>query len=400
MTRRASALSTVAVGLAALALVACGDDGTSPGDGGGRTATSGESTTVTGTTTSSTTTAGGGGDCGPLYGLDHSADCNTCMDDACCDAIAACAANQHCERISRCWEHCDGELDCVLETCPDDAYDTPFTMDVRICQVEQCAGPCGFDPIDCGALKAPYDAADRVACDACLGTACCDALQGIVSPEATRFEACRLGCLDGECLRGCEIEHPEGLAALSGLHACVFGTCGDACNAEGSCGFPVPANACGLCHEERCCGATTACVLDVGCVDLAACTSGTCTTLDDCDVCLDLWPPEQVGILLSGNGCLGASCADVCSAPACGRVRRLDDADCESCLEASCCAEASACGSDAGCIAHEVCLERCEGDPACATTCAEQHPEGAALFAPLVACAADACAATCPDPLR
>jgi hypothetical protein len=69
---------------------------------------------------------------------------------------------------------------------------------------------------------------------------------------------------------------------------------------------------------------------------------------------------------------------------------------CASCASASCCAESSACAADSTCSLYESCLGDCNGDPACRSHCAIDHPVGTASdVSALSACLADRCESDC-----
>lgn len=223
---------------------------------------------------------------------------------------------------------------------------TPTTASCGTCLLLESlpAGSCGDESAACG-----------------VGTDCDDFLLCL--------DAC--GGTDEACAQACFADHEQGQGDYLDLLLC---SCNQGCDTEcaddsrcdiAACGFEFSDATCNSCNESQCCAETTACALDLDCVE--------CVTSSD--------PPfscAQNQLFQDFRNCTPARCETECQIPQCGFGA---EGDCGTCLESDCCSEASACdddpvcsfcltmGADDACAENQPlldflgCLANCEGDP-------------------------------------
>ena len=261
--------------IASLGAGACGSDTTGTGGGG-----SGGKTTTSKTTTTLTNTGGGGPVCGSVWSTTNAA-CSACMDNSCCDELAACNTGSECDKLVDCLRSCTPGNATCSKACETSHADGKAGVDALLgCFDGNCkeSPSCGTKVCDTG-VSVPSQA-----CGDCLTTSCCDAWK-LCSQDN--------GCLD--CLGTADTACASD-ALYTAAITCEATSCGPVCArriCDTSLGYPdLPAcNDClgKLDAEGGCCEATQACAGDATCL---GCLTGKVTTgcdsnstLADFDAC-------------------------------------------------------------------------------------------------------------------
>lgn len=245
MRRFSFAGTVVALGL----LAACGSEPTGAGGSAGETTTS--------KTTSATGGAGGAGPvCGSVWSSTNAA-CSACMDEHCCDELAACGAGSECDALADCLRLCTPGNDTCSKACQSSHPNGKAGVDALIACFDascQSSPACGTKVCDTGV------SVDSQACGDCLTASCCDSWK-LCSQES--------GCLD--CLVTADAACAGNPLYASAI-ACQSASCGPVCQktiCDTSLGYPgMPAcNDClgKLDAEGGCCEETEACAADTTC---------------------------------------------------------------------------------------------------------------------------------------
>jgi hypothetical protein len=157
------------------------------------------------------------------------ATCASCLDESCCDTLAACRGDESCARVLACFAECRGEpasitacrLRCgkTLQT----SFDL-FTSRLMSCQGKSCSNACG---LTCGGYVHP-----NALCESCVARLCCAETSACVGdPQCLALSTCLAACAsrDGPCILACRGEHAGGAALRDGFAACIDRSCAGTC---------------------------------------------------------------------------------------------------------------------------------------------------------------------------
>ena len=292
-----------------VAVAACGSstDGNNGGGGTGGatssssssssgTASSSSSSSSSGSTSSSSSSGGTGG--APVCGItwDSRADCQTCMDDACCAEQLECASGQPCDA----WYQC--AVACTTGTCVDGcdtsfaagraAYDALSDCWESSCQTDQA---CMYQACESGLLFT----SNFESCATCLGTSCCAQTtacmmdQGCATCATGDPSALPANCTDGSATANLYTAW-ETCTDASCAKDCTFGICDS--------GLATQNSECNYClgqavAEGGCCETINTCKGKPACLD---CLTGNGTNCD------------QNAEYNAVNTCWGTTCGMAC----------------------------------------------------------------------------------------
>lgn len=181
---------------------------------------------------------GGGGACSTSYSFD-SADCDTCMRQACCGTLQQCDGAGACVDVNNCGtSSCDSATDLV--SCMDQACSAYGASSVNswaalyTCERTYCAGPCGTGGGSCP-TSVSFSNAD---CDTCARNSCCGALQSCdVGSGCYDVDQCRQSyCTgySGDEMFACVSNYCSGYAydaiqQWNSYWSCLAGSCRGTC---------------------------------------------------------------------------------------------------------------------------------------------------------------------------
>jgi hypothetical protein len=155
--------------------------------------------------------------------------CASCLDDSCCDALAACRADEPCTRVLDCFAACRGEVASVtacrircgqkLQT----SFDL-VTSRFMSCQSRSCGPACS---LKCGGYVHP-----NALCEACVARSCCAETSACAADaQCLALSTCLATCAprDGPCMLDCNGQLAGGRELRTAVAACIDGACAGSC---------------------------------------------------------------------------------------------------------------------------------------------------------------------------
>lgn len=241
--------------LAAIPLSACGGSsgGGTGGSGGSGTGGHGGSTT---THTSSSST-GGSSACGSSV-WSANAQCNACMEQSCCDKLAACGAGTSCGSVVECIAACaPGDATCPQD-CQSSQPDGAADLDALIaCYEANCktTPACGAEVCDSGFVLANADCGD------CLTANCCDSWKACAEDQTCSDCLVTHAAVCGDPASGSGKLFEAAMACEKGQCAmdCTVGICDS--------GLGTASSPCDYCLGHNCCAEVKTCAAEQGCLD-------------------------------------------------------------------------------------------------------------------------------------
>ncbi len=295
--------------------------------------------------------------------------CDTCVQERCCDELSACAEGSACLDYNDCLVDCSQTADvaaCVAAQCDVDGQGAADQAAYFDCIDGQCGAECGQDATCPTAQSGSSDPA----CAECMESNCCAELTTcFVGSACVDYAQCVESCDSLECVAAqCDV-YGQGAFDEAAFTGCQESYCLDECGLRSACTVsnPIPDDPlCGLCLEERCCSELSACVAGTACDQYVSCISDCADSADEASCLAANCPSGSPGHAewASLQSCLVVDCETECRVEPtfCEVELQLDGPRCDACVELECCDALIACQVGSECNDALACVDACNAE--------------------------------------